>query len=119
MSDRIHLKGIRGFGHHGVLDFERVEGQLFIVDICLELSIVQAARFDDLQKTVDYAEVAKLAHSQLVGEPYMLLETLAERIAADILKLPLVDAVEVVVHKPNAPIPLEFDDVTVTIRRTR
>lgn len=119
MSDRIDLRGIRGFGHHGVLDFERVEGQLFIVDIALELSLAQAATFDDLQQTVDYAEVARIAHGHIVGEPYMLIETLAERIATDLLKFSALEAVEVVVHKPNAPIPLEFDDVTVTIRRTR
>jgi len=78
-----------------------------------------AAAGDDLAKTVDYADLAQRLHAVLVGEPVDLLETLAQRLADVCLADPLVDAAEITVHKPEADLGVPFDDVTVTIRRTK
>jgi dihydroneopterin aldolase len=117
--DRITLRGLRAQGHHGVYAFERERGQMFRVDAVLELDTVPAAAADDLAQTVNYAELAKQLYVVLAGEPVALLETLAQRLAEVCLAHALVDAVEITVHKPQAELGVPFDDVTVTIRRTR
>ncbi len=119
MSDAIELRGVRARGFHGVLPAERAEGQDFVVDATLWFDTRRAAARDDVAETVDYAEVASSIAAEVTGEPVDLIETLAARIAARLLRDPRLDAVEVVVHKPQAPIPLPFDDVAVRIRRER
>lgn len=119
MTDRIVLTGIRATGHHGVYDHERRDGQTFIADVTLELSLARAARTDDVADTVHYGELADAVAAILAGEPVDLLETLAQRVADVALGYALVDAVEVTVHKPQAPIAVPFDDVSVCIRRER
>jgi dihydroneopterin aldolase len=105
--DRVALRGLKARGHHGVFPKEREEGQTFLVDLVLGLDTRPAAADDDLTKTVHY------------GEPVNLIETLAERIAQACLKHEGVEEIEVCVHKPDAPITVPFDDVTVTITRSR
>ena len=117
--DRIAVRGLRAHGHHGVYAFERDRGQLFTVDAVLELDTAPAAADDDLALTVNYADLAQRLHAVLAGEPVDLLETLAQRLADVCLADPLVDAVEITVHKPEADLGVPFDDVAVTIRRTR
>lgn len=117
MTDRIRLTGLRARGCHGVFDFERAQGQEFVVDITLEVDTRRAADTDDLADTVDYGELAERAVAVISGEPASLLETVAERLAAVCLSGPGVRAAEVTVHKPQAPIRHEFADVAVTIRR--
>lgn len=119
MSDAITIRGITAHANHGVYDWEREQGQTFRVDVVLELDTAPAAAGDDLQKTVDYAGLAQQLHAVLTGEPVALLETLAQRLADVCLAAPLVDAVEVTVHKPEAQLGVPFDDVTVGIRRER
>lgn len=117
MTDTIEIRGIRGYGHHGVLASERVDGQEFIIDVVLGLSTRSAAASDDLARTVNYASVAERVHAHITGDPCDLIETLAERITADVLAHESIDWIEVAVHKPSAPIPVPFDDVIVRIRR--
>ena len=119
MSDRITLTGIRATGYHGVYEHERREGQVFIADVVLELSLADAARSDDVADTVHYGEFADQVAAVLSGDPADLLETVAQRIADRALAYARVDAVEVTIHKPQAPITVPFDDVSVTIRRVR
>jgi dihydroneopterin aldolase len=119
MNDTITIRGIRGIGHHGVFDHERADGQEFVVDVTLTLDTSVAAGSDTLSDTVDYGRVANDVHELITGEPVDLIETLAERIAAACLSRPAVSAVEVTVHKPQAPIAVPFDDVEVCIRRER
>lgn len=119
MADRITIRGIRGHGRHGVFDHERATGQEFVVDVSLYLDVAQAGRSDDLSDTVDYGEVATSVHALIEGEPMDLIESLAERIAQQCLTWQAVREVEVTVHKPQAPIQVPFDDVTVTIMRGR
>jgi dihydroneopterin aldolase len=118
MSDVIRISGIEAKGFHGVLEKERRRGQKFLVDVELYLPLKNLN--DQLNKTVNYAEVAQVVKNQITGEPLMLIETLAEGIAREILKkFKKIKRVKVVVHKPNAPIPLKFKDVSVEIERSR
>ncbi|MFS8478303.1 MAG: dihydroneopterin aldolase [Micromonosporaceae bacterium] len=119
MSDRISLTGLRVRGRHGVYDFERAEGQDFVVDVVLELDLSIAARTDDVADTVHYGDLADRLAEIVAGEPVRLVETLADRLAAECLRDPRVAAATVTVHKPQAPIPHAFADVAVTLRRAR
>jgi 7,8-dihydroneopterin aldolase/epimerase/oxygenase len=119
MSDRITLRGLVVRGYHGVFEHERTDGQDFVVDVALDVDTSSAARSDNLADTVDYGAVAAAVAAVVSGEPVNLLETLAGRIATACLADARVTSVEVTVHKPNAPIPLTFDDVAVTITRER
>ncbi|CAL9465608.1 dihydroneopterin aldolase [Streptomyces sp. enrichment culture] len=117
--DRVALRGLKARGHHGVFPEEREKGQTFVVDVVLGLDTRPAAADDDLTKTVHYGVVAEEVVAVVRGEPVDLVETLAERIAQVCLKHEAVREVEVCVHKPEAPITVPFDDVTVTINRSR
>lgn len=118
-SDRITLTGLRAYGRHGVYDFERADGQDFVVDVTLELDLAPAASMDDVTETVHYGELADRLVAIVVGPPVALIETLADRLAAACLDDVRVAAATVTVHKPKAPIAHSFTDVAVTIRRTR
>jgi 7,8-dihydroneopterin aldolase/epimerase/oxygenase len=118
-TDHITLTGLRVRGFHGVFDFERREGQDFVVDVQLELDLAPAAASDDVTDTVHYGELAGALAKVVAGEPVNLIETLADRLAGVCLLDPRVAAATVTVHKPGAPIPLEFADVAVTVRRAR
>ncbi|MFI7431090.1 dihydroneopterin aldolase [Micromonospora sp. NPDC049836] len=119
MTDRIELTGLRAHGRHGVYDFERAQGQEFVVDAVLELDLAPAARSDEVTDTVHYGELAERLVAVITGEPVNLIETLADRLLAVCLAEPRVAAATVTVHKPEAPIPHTFRDVAVTLRRTR
>ena len=119
VPDTITLSGLRVFGRHGVFDFERDQGQDFVVDVVLELDTRAAAASDDLADTVHYGELAEALAAVVEGEPVCLLETLAQRLADTCLVDARVRAATVTVHKPQAPIPLAFGDLAVSIRRER
>lgn len=119
MADQIALRGLRVRGYHGVLPEERKLGQIFVIDAVLDVDTRPAANGDDLTKTVDYAVLAQQVTDVVAGEPVDLIETLASRLAAVCLATDLVESVELTVHKPQAPVGLPFDDVAVTIQRTR
>ncbi|MEV4635837.1 dihydroneopterin aldolase [Actinoplanes sp. NPDC049548] len=119
MSDRISLSGLRVRGNHGVFDFERRDGQDFVVDVELEIDLAKAAASDHINDTVHYGELAGRLVEVVAGEPVNLIETLADRLAVVCLDDDRVHAATVTVHKPQAPIPHEFADVAVTLRRTR
>jgi dihydroneopterin aldolase / 2-amino-4-hydroxy-6-hydroxymethyldihydropteridine diphosphokinase len=119
VTDQIVLRGISATGFHGVLDFERRDGQEFVVDVVMDVDLSHAGASDDLADTVNYAEVAADVVGHITGEPLDLIEALAERIAASVLTRHLVEAVEVTVHKPEAPVGHPFTDVQVKVRRER
>ena len=118
--DRIRLAGLTAIGHHGVFEHERRDGQPFVTDVVLHLDAGPAAAADDLTRTAHYGEVADTVVRLVTGEPVDLIETLAVRIADAVLaEQPVVEAVEVTVHKPHAPIPHDFADAAVTVTRHR
>ena len=119
MTDRIELRGLRVRGHHGVFEHEKRDGQDFVVDIVLWIDLHEAAATDDLTKTVHYGELAELAAGIIAGPPRDLIETVSAEIADAVMRDERVHAVEVTLHKPHAPIPLDFADVAVVARRSR
>ncbi len=117
MADRIVLQGVSARGNHGVLDAEKRDGQTFVVDVLMTCDLERAGRTDDLGATVNYAEVAAAVVARITGPSFDLIERLAEVIADDVLRHDLVEVVEVVVHKPEAPVGQPFTDVQVRIER--
>jgi len=118
-GDRIELSGLTVRGHHGVFDHERRDGQDFRLDLTVWADQRAAAASDDLADTVDYGALAQTAAEIIAGPPRDLIETVAAEIAEAVLAEPRITAVQVRLHKPSAPIPLEFDDVAVVITRER
>jgi dihydroneopterin aldolase/2-amino-4-hydroxy-6-hydroxymethyldihydropteridine diphosphokinase len=117
--DQIRLLGIRTRGHPGVFEHERRDGQDFVVDVVLHLDTRPAAAHDDLTRTVHYGELATAVADAVRADPVDLVETLAARIAGICLRDRLVQAADVTVHKPDAPVTEDFADVVVSIRRHR
>lgn len=117
--DRITLTGLKVQANHGVFDFERTNGQLFVIDLTVWLDLSPAALSDDLNNTVHYGELAEEVVAAVASDPVDLIETVAERVAQVVLAHAPVERVEVTVHKPQAPISVEFADVAVTIERSR
>lgn len=119
MTDQITLAGIEVFAYHGVLEREKQEGQLFVIDVVVELDVAEAATSDDLEATVDYGALAAFIHERVSQERWHLIETVAERVADLVLTDQKAEAVTVTVHKPQAPLEVPFRDVAVTVRRSR
>ena len=118
-GDRIALRGLKVRGYHGVFPRERRDGQDFLVDVVVWLDLRAAAASDDLADTLDYGGLAQRVAAIVGGEPCDLIEAVAGRVADEVLTDPRVRAVEVTLHKPQAPIPLEFADVAVVMHRSR
>lgn len=119
MTDRIELRGLRVRGNHGVFDHERRDGQDFVVDVTAWIDLAAAAASDELADTLDYGAMAQRAAAIVGGPPCNLIETVAARVADDLMSDDRLHAVEVTIHKPQAPIPLDFADVAVVARRSR
>lgn len=117
MSDELAVTGIECFAHHGVFDFERREGQTFVVDLVLGLDTAPAAASDDLADTVDYGSLVAQVKAAVESDPVDLIETVAQRIADVCLGERRVQWVRVTIHKPDAPIDATFRDVALTITR--
>ena len=117
MVDELSVTGIECFGHHGVFEFERREGQVFVVDLTLGIDTRPAAASDDLTDTVHYGELVDAVKAAVERDPVDLIETVAQRIADVALSDARVQWVRVTLHKPDAPIQANFADVTLRITR--
>ena len=119
MLDVVSLTGLAVHAFHGVLDHEKLEGQEFSVDAELHLDLAPAASDDDLSLTVNYADVADLIVEVMTADVFDLIETAASRVADALLVTFQPLGVRVTVHKPSAPIQQQFDDVSVSVWRSR
>lgn len=120
MNDRIIITGVSATGYHGVFPEERNEGQKFVVDATLALDLTVPGSNDHLLNTVDYSKVAQLIHEIIIGEPFQLIERLADEIAHRVLQTySLVQFIQVTVHKPDAPVGITLTDIAVQITRSR
>ena len=117
MTDKLSVRGIECFAHHGVFEFERREGQIFIVDLVLGFDTRDAAATDALRDTVDYGGLVAAVKECVERDPVDLIETVAQRIADTCLAADRVEWAEVTLHKPDAPIKATFADVALTVRR--
>lgn len=118
---KIKITGLEVYAHHGVFDFERQYGQKFIIDASVWLDGKAAANTDDLAKTVHYGNLASAIVENAKANPVDLIETLAQRLLDLVFNFGggVVQRAKVTVHKPSAPIPFEFADVSVTVKASR
>jgi 7,8-dihydroneopterin aldolase/epimerase/oxygenase len=119
MTDELSVTGIECFAHHGVFDFERREGQVFVVDLVLGIDTRPAAASDDLVDTVNYGTLVADVKAAVERDPVDLIETVAQRITDVCLLDSRVEWARVTLHKPDAPIDATYSDVALTITRTR
>lgn len=118
MADLIEIKGIKAFGYHGVFESENIAGQDFYIDVALELDLTRASVTDDVAHTVNYAEITDLVVEEVTGDRVALIEKLAARIADRIKgSYPQIQRVSITVHKPQAPVSAQVQDISVTIKR--
>jgi len=118
-SDELAVLGVECWGHHGVFEFERREGQTFVIDLVLGLDTTPAAASDDLHDTVDYGSLVADVKAAVERDPVDLIETLAGRVADVCLRDHRVEWARVTIHKPDVPIEATFADVALTITRRR
>ena len=120
MTDRVFVTGLALHAFHGVMEHEATVGQTFKLDLALDIDLAPASRSDKLADTVGYDQVVEVASKAFCAKRYRLVEAAAGAVADAILAaFPRALAVRVTVHKPHAPIAATFDDVGVTIVRTR
>lgn len=118
--DKIILTGISVFGHHGCGAEEQEHGQIFKVDVTLNLDLSKSGKTDNISETVDYAQVLFIVENIVAGTPRKLIETVAEEIADTLLKrFSLIESLKIVLHKPDAPLPIKYADAAVEITRSR
>ncbi|OXM14599.1 dihydroneopterin aldolase [Paenibacillus herberti] len=118
--DKMTLTGMRFFGFHGVFPEENRLGQQFRVDLILKLDLEQAARTDELEHSINYAELHALTKQIVEGPPIKLIEALAGRIATILLETYTgINELTVRVTKPNPPFEVFFEGVTVELVRKR
>ena len=118
--DHMFLRGVEVHGRHGVFDFERSKGQRFIIDVDWWLDTGSAVNTDRLDSTLCYKELHDQVATITAGEPWRLIETLADCLAKVLLaQFPAIEIVQITVHKPEAPIGGTFADVGITMTRSR
>lgn len=117
--DRIALTGITATGYHGVFEHEKRNGQPFVVDVVLYTDLRPAGASDDVADTAHYGVLAERVTDVITSGPYNLIETLAGKLAEMVLAEFAVEAVDITVHKPQAPIEVPFGDVSIQIHRER
>ena len=118
MSDKITIKGIQGFGYHGVFDFEKRDGQNFFVDLDIDIDLTAASYSDNLADSVDYGLLTAIAKEAIENLQFDLIERLAGFIADTILEnFAQIQKIAVTVHKPSAPVNETVTDISVTICR--
>jgi dihydroneopterin aldolase len=120
LMDKIYISQMAFYGYHGVFPEENKLGQRFIVDLSVSVDLRQAGQTDQLEYSVNYAELFAVCQEIVEGKPFKLIEAVAERIAARILKdFPLVLEVTVKMIKPDPPIPGHYQSVAIEITRSR
>ena len=120
MSDRIFIKGLALHAYHGVMPYEGKVGQTFTIDLALDIDLSAAARTDKVADTVSYDKVVGCVATAFVAQKFRLIEAAAGKVADAVLAaFPAVRKVKVTIHKPHAPIAATFNDVGVTLARSR
>lgn len=114
--DRIMIRNLRVFAHHGVLPEEAERGQVFVIDLDLALDLEPAGRSDELDRTVDYGGLTARVAELVAGKRRQLLEA----VASDVADLALADQrvleVRVRVTKPHAPLGADAEVAVEVVR---
>jgi dihydroneopterin aldolase len=120
MTDQVFVRGLVLHAYHGVMQHEAKVGQTFKLDLALDMDLAGAVRSDKLADTVGYDQVVEVASESFCARRYRLVEAAAGAVADAVLnRFAQVMAVRVTVHKPHAPIAATFEDVGVSILRSR
>ncbi len=114
--DRILVRNLRVFGHHGVLPEEAERGQVFVIDLDLALDLQPAGRSDDLERTVDYGGLTGRVAELVAARRRKLVEAVAEDVADLVLADGRVREVRVRVSKPHAPLPVDAEIAVEVVR---
>ena len=116
--DEIRIDNLKVFAHHGVFEHENKNGQNFFVNAVLYTDTEKAGMLDRLEYSTDYGNVCELIHEVMTRYTFSLIETAAQKTAVEILKnFPLVESVDTEIRKPEAPVEMEFESLSVKIRR--
>ena len=115
--DKIEIKNLKIMGRHGVFDFERFQDRTFELDLVLFLDLSKASKSDNLEDTIDYAEIIDAVIKEFTKKNYNLIEAVAESIISRLFKEFNFNKVKVRIRKPHAPIDAEFDTVQVELER--
>jgi len=116
--DRIIIEDLKVYAYHGVYASEKDKGQNFYVNAVLYTDFRDATKKDDIELSVDYAEVCKVIKDTMTVKTYDLIETVAARVAEELLiSFSRVEAVDIEIRKPQAPVPMEFESISVKISR--
>ena len=118
--DKIELSQMEFYGYHGVLPEENRLGQRFIVDLTVKVGLQKAGISDQLEDSINYAELFQICKDIVEGKPFKLIEAVAEKVAAQVLQqFSTISECIVKVIKPNPPIPGHYRSVAVEIIRSR
>lgn len=117
--DIIKLTNMVFYAHHGYYEAERELGQRFELDIEVECDLMPASQNDDLKSTIDYRKIYAIAKDTFENYKFKLLETLAEKIAGQILESQVISSVLIRVRKPHVPLKGFLDHIEIEIKRTR
>ena len=112
---QIHISGLKLFGFHGVLPHEAEIGQFFILDLTLEVE--RSSRADDVSSIVDYGKVSEVVKLAFDSNRYQLIESLADAIFTSLKAFSAIQVARITIAKPNPPIPLSLESVSVTFER--
>lgn len=116
--DKIKIENLEIFGNHGVFQEENALGQKFLVSAILYTDIREAGMTDDLTKSIHYGEACHFITKFLTSHTYQLIEAAAEQTARGLLlEYDRLQAVELEIKKPWAPIGLPLETVSVCIER--
>ena len=118
--DKIYLNKMEFYGYHGVFPEENRLGQRFIVDLTASIDLLKAGQTDNLDYSVNYAELYQICQAIVEGSPFQLIESVAEAIASAILnQFTVIKEITVKIIKPDPPIPGHYQSVAVEITRRR
>ena len=115
----IDIHNLKVVACHGVLAEEKINRQPFLFDVSMQYDFAKAAKEDDLNLTLNYDEIMHAISDYCKDNTFDLIETLCRRTATLLMRKYPIDSVSVRVKKPQAPVSLPFDDVSVTTTLTR
>lgn len=116
--DCIKIDNLKVYAYHGVFEEEKQNGQEFYINAVLKTNLKKAGITDELSHSTHYGEVCLQIEKSMTEKSYDLIERAAEKTVEDILlNFPLIREVNLELRKPNAPIPMEFESVSVQLTR--
>lgn len=119
-NDTIIVQGLEVFAHHGVLAEEKRDGQMFYLDLELSVELSAASQSDDLNDTINYNEVCRIAGEAMTANTYDLIERAAGVVCESLFTFfPSLEKIAITLRKPSAPLCRKVEYVAVKLVRER